>query len=284
MEQNTELMQIISTFNGNHIERWSKEGPDPSFYRQFSEKVEQFIVLSSFNLPKVQELKVVEREDSSFGVLPSPAKRAVARAMLSGDPIVPLRVYEEEKTLPPEIFVDTAYLHTILPVDPTHTASMKEQKLTIDTLLSIKNRIALKNSTIKGQNPSGEPFVVKVGELKGVLYLIKRGVVGNFSVEKISLSSPSDIENAISAYKESLSYVLQFNPSATPSRDSIGYEIINSQLEKEIEKEKEGTNINIPIVLDFIGYPYKKSPLLFSVSPGMTPNINLIPSEKFYGN
>src|SRR3989344_2586435 len=108
--ENIDAIQLIRRSNENP-ERWNRGEPSPEFYEDFSAKVKDFIVLSSSNFPKTQKQEHEESE-GKFGVLPPPARREIAKAILSSEPIPPLRSHEEAREQDPEILVNTVYLHT----------------------------------------------------------------------------------------------------------------------------------------------------------------------------
>lgn len=277
MEQSVDLGRLIGAANRSNFKEPIEKGPDPSFSRKFSQELEQFIVLSSNDIPQVSPVVPVERE-GSFGILPSPARIAVAKAMLTGERIPPLKLHEETIHVgEPERLLDNVYLHAIVEIDPRTAVNKAEQEAIINTLLSIWQTVLLDKPTFKGVDQAGTPVSIKTAEIQAVLHLIKKGAVGNYKYDELPIVLQSDVQNALSSVEQGLSWVLQFHPNDTPKSDHLVGEILDAQIKKAVGEDNGEKKISLPIFVmsNHIHFIPTINPLLL-VRPGNNLHMQLL--------
>lgn len=244
MEQ-TRINEIIARENSAAIRQ--TEGLDPKFYEVFTNAFGNTVNALSSHIPTRPQTEVIERE-GTFGVLPSPAKKIVAREVLSGHPTPPLKVSEETiETEKLERPIDTATLHAIVEVTPKTAADKDEIRSTISALSAMRKLIELGRSQ-RLQMEIGD-LLITIGNTRAVLHLIRRGTFGNYRVERMDLATSADFETAVAEFEKMTSEVLEFNSQEQPNSDTVAHEVINQQIAQDIAKDKGPTKIAVPVLV-----------------------------------
>lgn len=289
MEQSG-ISEVIAIQNSEAIKQ--AEGLDRKFYDSFAGTFADAVDISSRHIPTRPQTETTQIE-GTFGVLPSPAKKIVVKEVLSGHPTPPLKVSEETiETDKQERPIDTATLHAVIEVTPKTSADRDEVKATVSTLLAIRRLIE------SGNKPGGlrmgvGDLILRIANTRAVLYLISRGVFGNYRFDRLNLATSTDFQKALLEFEKSTSSVLQFNPEEPSNSDTVAYEVINQQIAQDIAKSKGPANVAVPILIfpkDFetldpdnsvrledgrIAYHTKRGPLIYDGLPHDDPFIRV---------
>lgn len=249
MEQNVDLGKLIEKSNRSNFQRLKENGHGVEFSNKFSEQLTRLIVLSSADIPEVASEVQVERE-GSFGILPAPARKDFLKAMLKGERTPPLKVHEEAiRVGQPERMLDRISLHTIVEINPSTASSQAGQMVIADSLFSVLQTVSIENPAFQGKDQFGATISIKAKELRGILHVIKKSVLGNFEYEELPINQPEDVQKALTTIEQGLSWVLQFHPKDTPKYETLAYETLDAQIEKRVDQDKGERQISLPILV-----------------------------------
>lgn len=220
--------------------------------RYFKTDYTRFLDLETASIPPEPSEESIERE-GTVGVLPSAAKRIIVAEALAGFPPSPVKVSEETVvTGEPEKRVDELALHVITEVNPATAADAKEIEIVIQALREA--------SSIVEQSvwrPSSDKPPIRIADRKAVIYIIQRGIMGNYGLKVLNLRDSGDLQKAIDVYRQSLSEVLQFNRETNkPQDDVIAHELYYAQIAKEIAASRGNRKISLPVVVCPKAYSY----------------------------
>ena len=217
--------------------------------RQLGELFERFLVLTSEHIQPQNPEEDVTFE-GNFGVLPSPAKRIVARELMEGKAPSPLRIYEEKVLVDaPERQIDTMTLHLITEVEPATIADLGEQRDTLTTIKGARDFVSRGEIYL----PASSTYPpIRVSNPQAVIHLIKRGVFGDYDYQRLPINAQTatpDTQKAITAYQQGINDVI-FKPlKDPPTSDIIAHTILDAQIVREIQNELNVYNIAAPILI-----------------------------------
>ncbi len=234
--------EIISNFD-----RRKNSEPPPDFRQGFSEAFNSAVFMQIGDIPPVVPIRTTVIE-GPVGVLPSPAKRIVAADILRGQAVTPLKIAEEtHQTGVPERPLEEVQIHVIGEINPTTAASTAEQNRFIATLLCLKDIVGGRGVLLGPQEEGQLPIRIK--KISTFYHQIQRGVVGQYSVEKLDLKSPHDIEKALEIFGRGLDQVMHFQPGVSPSDDEIAHGMIDPKIMAEVSAVNSKLRLSVPVAI-----------------------------------
>jgi hypothetical protein len=244
MEELPEVTRIIQT--DTRLVREATSGElDPVFRDQFNSCVFTEIANLTQDFAELPPTTYIE-EEGTVGILPPPARKIVARDLLTGSRPSPLRIYDEEVEVgPPERIVDKITFLVINEIDTATIMDPKQISAVIKTLRATQELVERLN---KDQRISSPDMGVGVTEAEAYFCLIRNGVMGDITSEKLALNSSQDLMADIRNYQASLSSVLRFDPTRPPTSSALTHGILAYQLRNDIHSSGIG-EIVIPLVV-----------------------------------
>ncbi len=232
--------------DGALIARKSEAPVDREFNLQFQDEFGRLILLKTAHIPPTTGTQTRQYE-GSVGYLPSPAKRVVVRDILSGRPVTPLRVYEEVETGEPERQVETATVHLIVSVDPITVADSAEIEAATNTIAAVYG-LPKNNAVLTTDDKEVEP--VRINKVKVVLHLVRRNILGDYSLENMPIGTHAQLEAAFAAYRKSLEDSLKYFPGTKPDKNFVANAVICAGLARDMGSEQGPNSISLPVVVN----------------------------------
>lgn len=240
-----ELKQILEGENSQFIQRAKQEGPKPDNFNAFNRGFGLFLDLATKNIPPQPLTETVFYEGTS-GILPPPAKKIVAKDILSGQPASPLKVVED--VMPTDKLVrplDQLAFHLIMEVNPATSASFDQIGRTIRLLQVLGKTVG--NDVLRQDSSRPDEPAIGIKKVKAVVHLLRRNTTGSYSIESLEISRPEDVEDALDKYQKSLDSTLTFSPTDKPSSQSVARSVFFAGVNDQVDSDLGPKNLVLPV-------------------------------------
>lgn len=236
------------------LQEAKEKGLNGQLLKEFEAKLGLFLGIKGRHItPRVTSSTT--SHEGPFGIIPPPAKRQLAKEILAGQPLSPLRILEETVAGTPERNVDQLSFHFVAEVNPLSATRSAEAREVIDILKILGyciGQIQKRGGYARWSYKDDQEPAIVIKTAKGILHLLKRGILGNYSLEALALNSPAEVTDTINAYQTSLVEVYQPSPADKPKDDLVAHMVLFPQIGRKIFEDSDDTKeekLVLPIVM-----------------------------------
>lgn len=244
MEQKS-FAVILAKENQTLFARLKEASLPQEFLSKFSGAFSVVVNNNAQHIPPQIPVRVIEHEGNA-GVLPTPAKKIIAKSVLAGEPTPALKVYEEyEPAGKEERRVRKATLHLITEVNPLSVADTTEIRTAVNTLRAAGNIVTRGEGLWEWQDPNIPS--IRIEEIDAIIHLITRNAVGQYGLWEKLITTQEDVEETIAEYEQALLDTLYFDPEKIADEDNVAHEVISNAIEQTILQDDTDT-LTIPVL------------------------------------